>query len=344
MNAFCAIIFVGMALAAIISCNGQNSVPSAYGSFNGFGLKVAVGDTVSEMDKNVWYIFQDRYNNYWFGSDGKGVYYYNGKNIIHFSTKHGLCNDRIREIQEDRAGNVYFTTLDGISKFDGRNFSRLTVVADNALGEWKLEPGDLWFRGVGAMKGPYRYDGKALYSLQFPKHYLEDEYYKRYPNTIINPYEIYYVYKDSKGTMWFGTGAFGIYRYDGISIRSLYEEHLTQTESGGSFGIRSIMEDKQGKFWFCNTKYRYNILPGESASKGKGYINYTKENGIDVPKGLLSSDRIYFQSIVEDKRGNLWMQTYQEGIWRYDGNKTTQYYVKDGTKTIKIISIVLVNT
>lgn len=322
----------------ITSCNGQNNPPAAHTSFTNFSSINAFGDTVAQADKDVWYIFQDKENNFWFGSDGKGVYRYDGKTMLHFSTRHGLCNDRIRGIQEDNSGNIYFTTLDGISKFDGQKFTRLTVTAGNNKNEWKLEPGDLWFGGEGKMKGPYRYDGKALYPLEFPKHYLEDDYYKQFPNTPINPYEIYYSYKDSKGTMWFGTGALGIYRYNGRSVRAMYEDHLTNTESGGSFGIRSIIEDKNGKYWFCNSKYRYNILPGESP-KGKGFINYTREKGIDITSSLLSKDRIYFQSVAEDSNGDLWMQTYREGILRYDGKKVTRYPVKDGANDAKVISM-----
>jgi hypothetical protein len=40
----------------------------------------------------------------------------------------------------------------------------------------------------------------------------------------------------------------------------MYEEHLTITEEGGSFGIRSIVEDRDDKFWICNTSNRYVIL------------------------------------------------------------------------------------
>ena len=63
---------------------------------------IAVGDTVSELDKTIWIIFQDKNNNYWFGSNGQGVYRFDGKTILHFSTKDGLLNNGIRGIQEDK--------------------------------------------------------------------------------------------------------------------------------------------------------------------------------------------------------------------------------------------------
>jgi len=55
------------------------------------------------LTRNIFIIFQDKDNNYWFESDGKGVYHYDGKTIIHLSTKDGLSNNHIREIQQDKS-------------------------------------------------------------------------------------------------------------------------------------------------------------------------------------------------------------------------------------------------
>jgi hypothetical protein len=48
-------------------------------------------------------------------------------------------------------------------------------------GEWKLEPGDLWFQGNQNDNGPYRFDGKSLHRLEFPKHELESRFYSLFP-------------------------------------------------------------------------------------------------------------------------------------------------------------------
>src|SRR4051812_21995510 len=81
---------------------------------NGQEVTVAKGELVTELDKAILYIFQAKDNTYWFGSDGQGVYRYNGGTITHFTTKDGLVSGRIRGIQEDKAGNIYFTTYEGI--------------------------------------------------------------------------------------------------------------------------------------------------------------------------------------------------------------------------------------
>jgi len=328
------ILLVNIMMVMSASCNGQRTSQKDNSTLASSAL--AVGDTVSELDKTIFIIFQDKNNNYWFGSDGQGVYRYDGKTMLNFTTKDGLCNDRIRELKEDKWGNIFINTLKGISKFDGQKFTTLTVAKTNVSGnEWKSEPDDLWFIGPQEKNGPYRYDGKALYDLEFPKHHLEDEFYTRNPRRPYTPYQVYTIYKDGKGNIWFGTAGLGICRFDGKSLSWMYEKHLTEVEGGGSFGIRSIIEDKQGKFWFCNTLYRYNIYPNDSVG---GLISYRKEAGISNLKDSNGDIFVYFMSIIEDKKDELWMATYDRGLWRYDGKSATQYLIKDSNTIVRMYS------
>ena len=337
-------------LTVLTLCNGQNTSQTANSFFseqNSIPIAIGtIGDTVSALDKTIFIIFQDKDNNYWFGSDGQGVYHYDGTTIIHFATKDGLCNNRIRQIQQDKSGNIFFTTLDGISKFDGQKFTTLPIIESS---DWKLQPDDLWFvsfKGSSLKNGPYRYDGKILYHLTFPKHYMEDEYVS---NSTFSPYDVYTIYKDSKGTMWFGTSNFGICRYDGKTLSWMYEKHLTEIEGGGQFCIRSIIEDKEGKFWFCNTSYRYTIDEGnlgeeksrlnDAVGQGNKLIIYKREKGIEHLKVPDGKEMVYFMSVVKDVNQDLWMATYSEGVWRYDGKNKIHYPVKDGFKDITLFSI-----
>jgi ligand-binding sensor domain-containing protein len=109
--------------------------------------------------------------------------------------------------------------------------------------------------------------------------------------------------------------------------------------SGGSFGIRSILEDKAGAFWICNTRYRYRVDPKDAPDPGKELIKYKREDGIAELKDLDGADRVYFMSIIEDEKGVLWMASYGSGVWRYDGKTTTHYPIKDGAKVITLFSI-----
>jgi ligand-binding sensor domain-containing protein len=299
-----------------------------------------VGNIVSEMSENILIVFQDRKNTFWFGSDGQGCYRYDGKALVHFSEKDGLPGGRVREIQEDKNGNIFLTTLDGICKFDGQKFTTLKPIRIHSAKEgWRLHPDDLWFKGDSMENGPYRYDGKALYHLKFPRHYLEEEHYKKNPTGVGNPYGVYTIYRDKRGALWFGTAALGVGRYDGTSFRWMYEDHLTNPPSGGSFGIRSIIEDKRERFWFCNTEFRYKIYPSGSREKRNDLIAYQREDGIGGVSGSESSKSLYYLSIIEDNKRDLWMATYRDGVWRYDGKKMTHYSVKDGSKDTTVFSI-----
>ena len=148
---------------------------------------------------------------------------------------------------------------------------------------------------------------------------------------------MYTIYRDSRGHLWFGTADLGACRYDGKSFDWLYEDHLTNVPNGGSFGIRSIVEDKEGKFWICNTRYRYNVSPSNPA--GNGLVQYKQEKGIGDLKPLVGADDFYFAAVAQDNQRDLWMTTYGAGAWRYDGQRITRFPVEDGSKGAHIQSI-----
>ena len=327
-----------LVLTFTLSCKGQSSNLEANESIIVPNATHLIGDTVAQLDQNIWTVFQDSRYHYWFLTDGQGVYHYDGKTILHYSSKHGLPNDRIRSIQEDDQGNIYIVSLNGVTQFNGQKFTTLPVVESN---DWRLDSKDLWFCILGKTGeyGPYRFDGKTLHHLKFPKHYMEEEYYASNGKHPWSPYEPYTIYKDKAGNIWFGTSELGLCRYDGKTINWMYEKHLTLIEGGGSFGIRSIIEDKEGKFWICNTNYRYDILPTSPDDKDPSRIKYNREKGIENLITTRGKDHIYFMSSCRDDNGDLWLLTYQEGVWHYDGEKVTQYPVKFGDKNVTLFSI-----
>ncbi|VTS01598.1 Uncharacterized protein OS=Flavobacterium enshiense DK69 GN=Q767_15575 PE=4 SV=1: Reg_prop [Gemmata massiliana] len=305
--------------------------------------KAANGEAVSELGKNIMYVMQAKNDVYWFGSNDSGVYRYDGKTLVNFTTKDGLVSNQIRGVQEDKSGHIYFTTYEGISRFDGRAFTTLTASEKADPKEWKLRPDDLWFVGPQDSGVVFRYDGTSLHRLAIPKTKIGEEWLDQFPRTKFpnarsNPYDAYTIVKDRKGNLWIGTANAGAGRFDGDSFRWLYEDHLTNVENGGSFGIRSIHEDKSGAFWICNTRYRFGIDAKDAPKPEKGMLKYKREKGFDV-NASDGSDRVYFMSVVEDAKGVLWMATYNAGVWRYDGESATRYPVKDGAKEITLFAV-----
>ena len=321
------------------SCKGQN--------LNEFKNKVEVkkvikpGRTVSEISNSILSIFQDSKGNYWFGTDGDGLYYYDGKNIILFTDKDGLCNNQIRTIQEDKSGNIWLATGNGISRFNGQQFKTIigTKQINNLLPlEKNVENSDLWF---DAPHGFYRYNNKSLMFLEFPKTQSDSLYIAQHPYNP-DPYAIYSILKDSKGNVWFGTESKGVACYNGTTFIWFNQDGLDGA------AVRAIFEDNNGIYWFSNNglglfRYDGKTLTNFTEEKGlsnQDYVNAIKKNIGSLSKktskaGTLSS----IMTIAGDNLGNLWIGTYDAGVWCYDGKKITNYTTKDGLTGNAIMSI-----
>ncbi len=310
-------------LSCLNPCNGQTQNNNSSSEANTPNLTTqfnSLNATVHSIDKNIRSIFQDRNGNYWFGTNGAGVYRYDAKNVTQFTVKDGLADNQIINIQEDDFGNIWFGTgAFGISKFDGTKFTTPTdedKITNGKQTDWKSKNNDLWFFGGG---GVFRYSNPSLDYLPFDTSSL---------NAQITPfslsrYGVYSILKDKKGNLWFGTQAEGVCRYDGKTLKWFKEKGL----SGPA--VLGLFEDSKGNLWFGNNGaglFRYD---------GKTLTNFTEEKGLGNANfiasgkpGLGTLARVY--SITEDNSGNIWVGTVDAGVWKYDGNNLTNYTTKDG--------------
>ena len=150
---------------------------------------------------------------------------------------------------------------------------------------------------------------------------------------------MYVIFRDSTGAVWFGTSCFGACRYDGETFTWISDDEMTELDDGPSFGVRGIVEDRDGKFWLSNTLYRYDVPSTRSTDRKPGAPTFRKKTGVGVPEGKQDSGYSYFMSGVKDDQGDLWFATYGAGVWRYDGKNMTRYAVTDGGKPMTIFSI-----
>jgi ligand-binding sensor domain-containing protein len=312
------IVFFNL-LILLTSCNGQTTKQEIKTDL------IIKGDSVTEFEKSIMVVYQDHKNNYWFGSWETGVYKYDGKEIVNYTTEHGLINNRIDEIKEDKSGNIYFVSANAtsaISKFNGNTFTTLSAVPSE---NWNLEPTDMWFKySYGNTGKVYRYDGITLYELKLPN-----------PPNLSNPFDVYSIYKDRKGNLWFGTNPIGVCRYNGKSFDWIIEEDVTEFRNEGANGVRSILEDKNGDFWF-NTEYRYRINDSTTLNSNKFYSRHKSIGSLDGKKDSNLDE--YLSSIIDDNN-NLWFVTYLDGVWKYDGTKITHYPIQEKSKQISLFSI-----
>jgi len=265
------------------------------------------GEIVKTLSNNIMVIFQDKNQNYWFGSWKDGLYKFDGKTLVHFSTKDGLPDNRIEEIKEDHLGNVYFNTSKGLCFWKNNQF----LVFDEPLNnenEWALHPNDIWFRCLSDKAYVYRVESNRLYKLKIPSSKLGEEYIQKHPSNL-SPYHLYSNYKDKHGNIWFGSSILGVFRYNGSKFDWISEPDVTELHNGPSNGVRSMVEDKNGDFWF-NTAFRYKITENQPF--------YERIQSIGCLDGKKDGDLNEFNSIITDNQQNLWIAIYRHGVFKIE--------------------------
>lgn len=304
-------------------------------------INTSTTDTL-KFTSGIRAIFQDSKGNYWFGSLQEGVAVYNGKSFMYFSTNEGLTDNQIHSIQEDREGIIWFTTLNGVSSFDGTRIKNHTQKSEghsqNAFpvqtiepvqNKWMKSENDLWFE-AGTKEGVYRYDGQRLYYLDFPPH-------KRInPND--NLFAVTSVSKGKNNMIWFGTYA-GVFGYNGSDFTIINDETLGFDRNIAPLHIRSILEDSEGRLWIGNNGIGVLLKVGDSI------INFSDKHNLIHPNSTKKGDKSpqgtleHVFTIAEDNKGNIWFGDRDAGIWKYDGKTMENYTIKNGLTNDLALSI-----
>jgi ligand-binding sensor domain-containing protein len=206
----------------------------------------------------------------------------------------------VRVIQQDRKGNIWLASNEGIIRYDGKSFTNVTgnLFPNRFFCVLEDKKGNFWFGNYGL--GVYYYNGESL------QHFTTSE-------GLVNN-QITSIYEDKTGTIWFGANG-GASRYDGKSFRNyimngdtVIEDRMGNSFSGlkGSNAVNPIIEDKTGRFWFGTSGNTFIY-------DGKTFTTLTNKDG----KAFKN-----VRGIIEDKKGNIWFGA--DGLWRYDGIAFTQ--------------------
>jgi ligand-binding sensor domain-containing protein len=289
-------------------------------------------------------ILQDSKGNYWFGAWSEGVCRFDGESLTYFTVDDGLTHNQIRSIREDRNGVVWFEGAIGISGFDGEKI--ITPAHKNyaSKDDWKLEAGDVWFKEDGDIgpteledrPGVYRYDGTTFTYLAYPVTVDRDR---------VTAYAATAMATGKSGRVWFATYA-AVIGYDGKSFTIIDDKSLGLDESTGWLHVRSVLEDSKGNLWIGNNGIGVILHDGTAATQ------FTQEKGLgkmgshggratplpgDVTDGSPTMHRVF--SIGEDREGNIWFGTIENGAWRYDGKSLRNYTAADGLTSKDIMCI-----
>lgn len=125
-------------------------------------------------------------------------------------------------------------------------------------------------------------------------------------------------YKDHTNTLWFGSYANGLFRYNKKTDSFTNFTHKANDPASLCLNdVRTIIEDSKGNLWVGTNGGGLSLLPAGSNK----FINYTPQNS------GISSD--YIRALAEDKTGNLFIGTSGSGI---------KYYIKSQNKFINYFS------
>jgi ligand-binding sensor domain-containing protein/serine phosphatase RsbU (regulator of sigma subunit) len=234
-----------------------------------------------------------------------------------YGVKEGLAQSSVYSIIQDNKGAVWMGTSAGASRFDGLTFENFTFskgMAENAVRAiFQTRDNKIWFGHTGG--GISRFDGKKFGKITNVK--------------LLTGKDISSIYQDSEGQVWLGTIGSGV-----ICIAN--PEAPIDSLKFTVFSSHNGLSDRV---------FRIQGLSGHRmffvTDVGISILNTTKHSFETYsPEGFPH----YFQitCLTEDQKGNLWMGTYNGGLYRMD--KTTQkftvYDVRDGLAHNWISSLV----
>jgi ligand-binding sensor domain-containing protein len=202
-----------------------------------------------------------------------------------------------RNMLQDKKGNIWFATWEGIIRYDGKSFANFTLTERlrrfHVFCVLEDKTGSLWFGTIGA--GAYRYDGKSF------TNFTEQE-------GLANN-RVGCMSEDAIGNIWFGTDS-GASRYNGKSFTNF------KTKDGLSDNyVHSIMLDKTGKIWFGTDNGVCSYDPGKNAPGEKPFTDFTNKEGLPFKN---------VRAVIEDRAGNIWIGS-EDGLFRYDGKTITNF-------------------
>lgn len=212
-------------------------------------------------------------------------------NFHNYSVKDGVAQSQVFSLLQDHRGYLWMGTRGGgLTRFDGTEFKTFSIkdgLTNNYVSCVKEDAAyNVW---IGTNNGLCEYNG-----LVFKKYYPQGEH------TQCSVQDIAF---DAQGRKWLATNA-GVFLQDNKGFTNITE--LLQEKNRI---INTIHADCKGNVWYGNSEGLFRI----TETNGKySVIKY------DKARGFMNNS---ITCINEDQEGNLWMGTYGDGAYVYDGKR-----------------------
>ncbi len=274
-------------------------------SFNGFSS--AFYPLSPELDSaSVFNIYEDSEHNLWFSTLGNGIFKYDGKTVINYTEKDGLATNYAYSVMEYKKGVYWFLLVSGLYELNNgiiKPINPANFKDVNGVNYYSFFKNDtcIW---LGSNRGIIRIDNKVQEFTQ--------------KNGLLNN-EIWKIYSDREKNLWFAS------KENGVS--ELANECFFMYPYNKDFlpdVARKIFQSKDDRCWIAS-------------DKGLIVINGSEVNSYNRKDWNSGSDKV--TAITEEKNGNIWIGTSDEGLIKYNGKQFTRTQGNDNSKINQILDI-----
>jgi len=222
----------------------------------------------------------------------------------HISNEQGLSNSTVEAIYQDSKGYIWFGTRDGLNKYDGLGMTvyKNDPADTNSLGEsyirslYEDRAHNLW---VGTINGLNRFNRDKNNFTRF----------RHQPGNAhgLSAGLVTCMAEDREGRLWIGTYGGGINLFNPASQQFTHFRH--DGNRSGSLAddrVNYIYRDKSENLWIATASGLELFQPGQQA-----FTHYRSPL-----TGSPNANAIGL--IQEDRQGNLWLGTEDNGLYLFD--------------------------
>ena len=191
-----------------------------------------------------------------------------------YTSTNGLAGNQVNAITADSEGNLWFGTDNGVSKYDGTNFTNYRtpdLINNYVTSIVEFEPGVMVFGTDGGLSV---LDNGNWDSVDFG-----------------TPYGVISMGVDNDGFGWIGTDMFGLIFTDGVDFFQAWDDQCYACNF-----INFMFLDANNTMWLGTQGGLKSLVSGGSA-----FTLYTTSDGLPHD---------WVQSVFEDSWGTLWVGTY----------------------------------
>jgi signal transduction histidine kinase/ligand-binding sensor domain-containing protein len=269
-------------------------------------------------------LLRDREGGLWIGTSGQGIAHVHQGRTDVFASADGLSGDRIYALFEDREGNIWVATRDGLDRFRDFAVPRISVKqglsSDIVVSVLAARDGSVWVGGNSAGLSRWKDGQITIYRkrsglLRRPS---QQGFARELSDDGLPDNSSESLFQDERGRIWVSTLHGMAYFEDGRFI---------PVSSVPSRNVHSIAEEGAGNLWIND--------------QDQGLIHLVGENVVErIPWAKLGHKDIVVALAADPLQGGLWLGFAQGGVAYFkDGQVRASYAAADGLGSGPIVDL-----